>query len=335
MKRLLSIIIILTAVYAVGNFFLFNGTDQALTVTIPPGASASQIADILAESGVTKTTFVPKMLMYISGVHKKMQAGTFYIPKGTSLLGVLRDLTQLQYQERQITLLEGWNLRDITNYLAASGVASKSAIIVMVGEPLKDNKSTTKDWSAEFSVLKSKPAKRSLEGFIFPDTYRLELNATAEDVVRKTLQNFDKKLTKELRAEIVRQKKTIFEIITMASILEREVRGYEDKQKVSDIFWRRIARGMGMEADSTVNYATGKSLASVTYDDLKITSPWNTYKYRGLPPGPISNPGLDSIRAAIYPKSNPYWYFLTPPDGRVIYSKTFEEHIKNKQKYLK
>ena len=323
MKQILIILIILGSVYGIGHFFLSNKTDQVLTVTIPVGASAAQIADILAESGVTKTTFVPKMLMYISGIHKKMQAGTFYIPKGTSLLGVLRDLTQLQYQERQITLLEGWNLRDITNYLAASGVASKSAIIMMVGEPLKDNKSTIKDWSVEFPVLKSKPAKRSLEGFIFPDTYRIELNASTENIVRKTLQNFDKKLTPDLRLEIARQKKTIFEIVTMASILEREVRTYESKQLVADIFWRRIARGMGLEADSTVNYATGKSLPSVTYDDLKINSPWNTYKYRGLPPGPISNPGLDSIKAAMYPKSNAYWYFLTPPDGRVIYSKTF------------
>jgi len=333
MKRLLSIIIILAAVYAVGHFFLFDGTDQALTVTIPVGASASQIADILAESGVTKTTFAPKMLMYISGIHKKMQSGTFYISKGTSLLGVLRDLTQLQYQEREITLLEGWNLRDINDYLIKEKIASRAGLVAAMGTPAI-TKSVGRDWSKEFPVLLSKPKYLSLEGFVFPDTYRIELNATAEDVTRKTLQNFDKKLTPALRLEIVRQRKTVFEIITMASILEREVRTYESKQLVADIFWRRLTRGMGLEADSTVNYATGKSLPGVTYEDLKINSPWNTYKYRGLPPGPISNPGLDSIKAAIYPKSNPYWYFLTPPDGRVIYSKTFEEHIKNKNKYL-
>ncbi len=334
MKRLLSVITILLAVYWIGQFFLFDKTDQALSVTIPAGSSASEIADILAESGVTKSTFLPKALMYISGSHKKMQAGTFYIPKGTSLFGVLRDLTQLQYQERQITLLEGWNLRDITNYLVKEKVAQRASVVAAMGTPAT-TKSMGRDWSKEFPVLLSKPKYLSLEGFIFPDTYRLEINASAEDVTRKTLQNFDKKLTPALRLEIAKQRKTVFEIITMASILEREVRGYADKQLVSDLFWRRIARGMGLEADSTVNYATGKSLPGVTYEDLKITSLWNTYKYQGLPSGPISNPGLDSIKAAIYPKSNAYWYFLTPPDGRVIYSKTFDEHINNKNKYLK
>lgn len=310
-----------------------------LIVTIPSGSSASEIAAILAESGVTKTTFWPKALMYISGIHKKMQTGTFYIPKGTSLFGVLNDLTKLQYQERAITLLEGWNLRDIAKYLTDQKISTTKDVYKETGEPAKDLRSAkgvaSRDWSKEFSVLLSKPKYVSLEGFIFPDTYRVEINATAEEVIRKTLQNFDKKLTPALRLEIAKQRKTIFEIITMASIVEREVRTYENKQMVADIFWRRLGRGMGLEADSTVNYATGKSLPGVTYDDLKITSPWNTYKYRGLPLGPISNPGLDSIKAAIYPKSNPYWYFLTPPDGRVIYSKTFEEHINNKNKYLK
>lgn len=335
MKRLLSIIIILAAVYGIGQFFLFDKTDRALTVTIPAGASASGIADILAESGISKTAFWPKVLMYVSGIHKKMQAGVFYIPRGTTLFGVLSDLTKLQYQEREITLLEGWNLRDISKYLIDQKISAVKAVYQETGEPATIKGVVGRDWSKEFPVLLSKPKYVSLEGFVFPDTYRVETTATAEDIIRKVLRNFDKKLTPELRLEIAKQRKTVFEIITMASIVEREVRAYENKQMVADIFWRRLGRNMGLEADSTVNYATGKSLPSVTYDDLKITSLWNTYKYRGLPPGPISNPGIDSIRAAIYPKSNPYWYFLTTKEGKVIYSKTYTGHINNKNKYLK
>lgn len=335
MRKIIIILILFGAVYGVGQLFLFDKTDRALTVTIPAGASASQIADILTESGITKIAFLPKVLMYISGIHKKMQAGTFYIPKGTTLFGVLNDLTKLQYQEREITLLEGWNLRDIAEYLTEQKISITKAVYQETGEPAVIKGVISRDWSKEFPSLISKPKNLSWEGFIFPDTYRINLNASAEEIIRKTLQNFEKKLTSDLRTEIARQKKTVFEIITMASILEREVRSYEDKQKVADIFWRRITRGMGLEADSTVNYATGKSLPSVTYDDLKINSPYNTYKYRGLPPGPISNPGLDSIYAAIYPKSNAYWYFLTTKTGQVIYSKTYTEHINNKNKYLK
>ncbi len=336
MKRLFFILAsLIVATLLSGYFFVFKSSNEVRVVTIPRGATASEIAGIIHQEGLANTTVVPKILMYALGLNKKMQFGTFEIPAGTTLLGVLQDLTQIQYQEREITLLEGWSLKNITDYLVEQQIVTRPAVVAMIGEPRKDNGKGVKDWSAEFSVLQSKPKYVSLEGFIFPDTYRLNLNATAEDIVRKTLQNFDKKLTPDLRAEIVRQKKTIFEIVTMASILEREVKSPEDKALVADIFWRRIARGMGLEADSTVNYATGKSLPSVTLDDLKINSPWNTYKYRGLPPGPISNPGLDSIKAAIYPKPNLYWYFLTTSDGRVIYGKTFEEHINNKKKYLK
>lgn len=335
MKRLLIIITILVAIIGIGQFFILDKTDQAFTVAIPPGASAARIAGILKEVGITRTTFFPKALMYLSGIHKKMQFGTFLIPAGTNIFGVLHDLTQIQYQEREITLLEGWTLKDITDYLAVQQVATRAGLVAMAGEPRKYNGQGVKDWRTEFSVLKSQPNGASLEGFIFPDTYRINLNASAEEIIRKTLQNFDKKLTPDLRAEITRQKKTIFDIVTMASILEREVKSPEDKALVADIFWRRLARGMGLEADSTVNYATGKTLPSVTYADLKVNSPYNTYKYRGLPPGPISNPGLDSIRAAIYPKTNPYWYFLTTKAGQVIYSKTYNEQINNKKKYLK
>lgn len=335
MKKIIIILVLFGAFCGAGYFFIFGKTNKVLTIDIPAGSSASQIATILKNDGVANTTLAPKILMYIFGLNKKMQFGTFYIPAGTTLFAVLQDLTQVQYQEREITLLEGWSLKEITDYLVKEQITTRAAMAAVTGEARKYNGQGVKDWNKEFPVLKSKPAGTSLEGFIFPDTYRLNLNATAEEIVRKTLKNFNKKLTLDWRAEITRQRKSIFDVITMASILEREVKLPEDKALVADIFWRRIAQGQGLEADSTVNYATGKSLPSVTYDDLKINSPWNTYKYRGLPPSPISNPGADSIRAAIFPKSNSYWYFLTTPEGKVIYSKTFLEHTMNKNKYLK
>jgi UPF0755 protein len=148
------------------------------------------------------------------------------------------------------------------------------------------------------------------------------------------LDNFDKKLTQDLRDEIARQKKTIFEIVTMASILEKEVQTDEDRAMVADIFWRRLKAGMPLQADSTINYITGKSDSRANLTDIQIDSPYNTYKYPGLPVGPIGNPGLSAIKAAIYPKANGYWYFLTTDDGKVIYAKSFDEHKANKAKYL-
>lgn len=104
---------------------------------------------------------------------------------------------------------------------------------------------------------------------------------------------------------------------------------------VADIFYKRLVKGMALQADSTVNYVSGKSVSQASADDLKIDSPYNTYRYKGLPPGPICNPGLSAILAAIYPTPNPYWYFLTTPDGKVIYSKTHDEHVAAKAKYYK
>ena len=146
------------------------------------------------------------------------------------------------------------------------------------------------------------------------------------------LVNFDKKLTPELRTQIQKQKKTIFEIITMASMIEKEVRSLNDKKIVSGILWKRISIGMPLQLDATINYITDKNDPGVAIKDTKIDSPYNTYKYKGLPKGPISNPGIDSTTAAIYPTQTKYWYYLT--DGTTIFSETLQQHNEAKAKYL-
>ena len=145
--------------------------------------------------------------------------------------------------------------------------------------------------------------------------------------------NFDKKLNSDLRQQILEQKKTIFDVITMASLLEKEVRTLEDKKIVSGILWKRLSVGMALQLDCTVNYVTGKNHPGVLIKDTKINSPYNTYKYPGLPKGPISNPGMNSIIATLNPTKTDYWFYLT--DGTTHFSKTAEEHSAKKAKYLK
>ena len=161
------------------------------------------------------------------------------------------------------------------------------------------------------------------------------------------LDNFDKKLTQDLRKEISRQSKTIFEIVTMASMLEKEVKDFEAKKLVSGILWKRLENGISLQVDATITYLAGKKTthpegvasrpygARISIEDLQIDSPYNTYKYKGLPLGPISNPGLESILAAIYPKESDFWYYLSTPDGKTIFSKTLQEHNLAKAKYLR
>jgi UPF0755 protein len=154
-------------------------------------------------------------------------------------------------------------------------------------------------------------------------------------VVKKFLDNFDKRLTPVLREQISRQGKSIYEVIILASIVQQEAIGEEDMPLVAGVFANRLRIGMALESDATINYVTNKKDRQPLYEDLKVKSPYNTYLNRGLPPGPIANPGIEAIKAAINPAATDYLFFLHPLDGPTVFSKTLDEHNRNKAKYLK
>ncbi len=179
------------------------------------------------------------------------------------------------------------------------------------------------------------PTSTGLEGYFFPDTYRIYKGAIYENLLKKALNNFWNKV-EPLMPEIKKQDKELADIIIMASLIEKEVSQIKDKKIVAGILYKRINIGMRLELDSTINYITGKNDPQASYFDLEKDSPYNTYKYYGLPPGPISCPGLSSIEAAIYPQDSPYLFYLNRQDnGKTIFSKTYAEHLKNKNKYLR
>lgn len=241
-------------------------------------------------------------------------------------------------EEITLTFIEGWNLRDIGHALEEAGLAPSEDLFAVTGVPAKQNRRVHEERERledDFPFLKEIPVGVSLEGYLFPDTYRLYTHATAADVVRKMLQNFDDKFTPALRAEAARRERSIFEIITMASIVEREARTREDRRLVADVLWRRAAVGMPLQVDASVNYVTGKNVPSISLDDKKVDSLYNTYKYAGLPRGPIANPSLEAIEAAIYPQVNNSWYFLSTPHGEMKYAKTLREHETQKEQYLR
>jgi UPF0755 protein len=176
----------------------------------------------------------------------------------------------------------------------------------------------------------------SFEGYLAPDTYRIYEDATLEEMIEKLIAERDLQFTEEMYRDIERSGRTVYEVITMASIVEREVRTTESRKKVADIFWRRYDMNWALQADSTVHYVVGKNgSVFTTREDRASLSPWNTYKYPGLPLGPISNPSLDAILATIYPEPNDDWYFLTTDEGEVKYAKTIEQHNANVSAYLR
>jgi UPF0755 protein len=169
---------------------------------------------------------------------------------------------------------------------------------------------------------------------LFPDTYYFPIDVSGKEVVDTMLKNFERKITPYLK-EIEKSGKTLKEIIIMASLIEKEVKTKEEKELASGVLWKRLKVGMPLQVDATINYITGKNTTKILLEDLKIDSPYNTYKYKGLPPAPICNPGLESILAALYPKESDYWYYLSKPDGQTLFFKDYEEFIVAKKKYLK
>jgi len=280
---------------------------------IDRGQSLFQIAEDLEKEGLIKNKFFFDLYIFIKGAQRKLQAGEYFLSPSESIARIAGKIISGDIAKVVVTIPEGFTVKQIEEKLN----------LKLPGE--------------------------NLEGFLFPDTYYLPVDVTPEKVVEIMTTNFDKKMA-PFKEEIEGQGKTIFEIVIMASLLEKEVKTFEDKELVSGILWKRLENGMPLQVDATITYIKkttnlegprsfsekGEAYGSrISIEETKINSLFNTYKYLGLPPGPICNPGTDSIKAAIYPKNSDYWYYLSTPEGKTIFSKTLEEHNIAKEKYLR
>lgn len=245
-------------------------------------------------------------------------------------------------EEVTITIIPGWNLRQVADYLVIKGLAtSTEAVFAVTGQPAhfvrSDSQQAALRWPQNnlgSGIWLSRPRDQSYEGYLAPETFRVFKDATIQEVVSKFLLQREKELAPSVQSTFEDEKKNFHTIITMASIVEDEAKTLADKKMVADILWRRNAKNWALQVDSSVHYAVDKTGDVFTTDkERSIDSPWNTYKYPGLPPGPICNPSFESIEAALNPTPNAYWYFLSGKDGTMHYAKTLEEHNRNK-KYL-
>lgn len=302
---------------------------QVNSFIIARGERVQDIADHLAAQGYISNALAFKGYLWMKGWGSHLQAGEYKLTKNLTIREVAEQLTSGRgAPEQSITIIEGWTIDDIATYLDHEGVVDAS-----------DFKEAANRLSSQqlFSVTADKPANASLEGYLFPDTYRILRGSSSDEIILKMLVNSDRKLTPEIRAQAKARGVTVFELLTMASIVEREGRKPADLALIADLFYRRLAIGMALQSDATLNYVLPKDQRkpALTATDLKNTSLYNTYKYKGLPPGPIGNSGLNAIRAAVAPTANDYWYFLHAPDGTTIFAKTLAEQNQHKQQYLK
>lgn len=343
MKRPLIIAILLVAALSwYGAFLATPSVGRPADFTVTPGESSDSIAQRLKQEGFIRSVWLFKLALRQSGLAARLQPGTYRFEGVGNFEEMISRLAAggVAANEFVLRLIEGWDLRDVQKQLEASGYAAAGDFFAATGDPLaepvRSDRRPSPDYSAQFPWLRSKPAGVSLEGYLFPDTYRFFIDAESGELVSALLENFGRRLGEAgLLDRAVPGGRSLHQVLTMASIVEKEVRTDEDRPLVADIFWRRLGIGMPLQADSTVNYVTEKKLAAVSAADLAVVSGYNTYKYPGLPPAPICNPGLKAIEAAFEPIPNDYWYFLTDSYGKVHYARTLEEHNRNKAKHLR
>lgn len=351
MKKKIYIFLVLFFSVLLISFLFYNyqvstpAKTQATDIqfTIESGTGGKTIAQNLYKAGIIKSKIFFELYLWKNNLAPALQAGEYVLSPSLSIREIVKVLLagNSAQKERSIKIIEGWNLNNVADYFQTENIFSSKDFLALTGEPKIDyrkskNESQPTDYSQDFSFLADKPEYRGLEGYLFPDTYRIYTDATADEVVRKMLSNFDSKLTPEMRAEIKKQGKTIYEIVTMASIIQKEVRSEKDMKMVSGIFWNRINNRQALESCATLAYILGENKKQYSYEDTRVESPYNTYMNRDLPPGPIANPGIEAIKAAIWPTDSDYNYFLSSSDGgETIYSRTFEEHVRNKEKYLR
>jgi len=326
--------------YAYDGIYTPKNADSSLkkVFLIEKGQGLTDISRKLEREDIIKSSFLFTLYAVLKNKEKKLQAGAYLLSPSMNIPLVLEKIVSGDITKEKVTIIEGWNLRDIASELEAKKFFKPNNFFEVVGYPasVKNEKSFLGEayFYSHFKFLESKPKGVSLEGYLFPDTYQFSQGTTPLEIAKVMLNNFQTKI-KGLESGIKKTKLSLHQVITVASLLEKEVKKYEDKQVVAGILLKRLRNNWPLQVDATLTYIIDKGSSDLTKDDLRINSLYNTYKYKGLPPGPICNPGLDSIKAAIYYKDSPYWYYLTKANGDVIFSKTLKEHNINKAKYIK
>ncbi|NTV41396.1 MAG: endolytic transglycosylase MltG [Candidatus Moranbacteria bacterium] len=326
----------LTIIFLVGCFFyIYNGiyfsngnADVSKTISIESGDNALVVGKKLSQNGVISGKYYFIFYLWKVGKLHNIVAGVYEFPSGIKIPEIVRIVTggQTVPMSVKVTFPEGWTIKDMAQRLSANGLDGE--------EFLKLTNSPTDSMKAQYSFLSDLPKSATLEGFLFPDTYYFAKEVTAEEIIKKMLDNFSFKVFNVVEGDFKNQNKSLFEIITMASIVEGEVKNDSDRKIVAGLFWNRIANGMPLQSDATLEYALGTNKVQHSIVETKIDSPYNTYQNKGLPPGPVSNPGLASILATLKPTQTDFVYFLSDPQtGKTIFSKTFQEHVANKAKY--
>jgi UPF0755 protein len=294
---------------------------------VKQGDSAAAVVSKLEASGLVEDGTLLRNYLHYRGLDISIEAGGYVLTGDMTIREIADALQSAEVNERSLTIVEGWRREQIAQALDDANLGIGYADFLQASSILPP----------EYSSLVNLPLSASLEGLLFPDTYSIDSDMTAEELVLSMLKNFDQRVSEDLRVGISDQGLSLYQAVVLASIVEREAVVPDERDLIASVFLNRLYLGMKLEADPTVQYALGQQpeggwwKAPLSLNDLEINSPYNTYLYEGLPVGPICNPGLDSLRAVAFPASTTYLYFRAQCDGsgRHSFAETFEEHQLN------
>ena len=340
MKHLSKIILVVVFIFALFACLPFLrasliGSEiagPAVEVVITAGMDVAKIASLLQQQGVIDSAWQYRLYARIDGRAAHPLQGTYHLRPGTSFHAIARILSTMPVRaESSLTIVEGWTADQEAQFLLKEKNIAPTSTSAFTGLSV-DRAPFDLSYRAHYPFLTQLPADRSLDGYLFPNTYRVWDDQLPGGLIQKQLDEFAKRFGDAQVTAASAPLKTLDQVVTLASIVEKEVADPGDRKIVAGIFLRRLKAGMALQSDATVNYALGKSTTRPTNDDIASASLYNTYKHPGLPPGPICNPGESAIRAVLDPAPSSYNYFLTDKNGTVLYAKTFDDHIKNRQR---
>jgi UPF0755 protein len=333
MKRLLlAVLVLLLAVLAVGGVWLLLGSEkpykgyaaQEQFVEIPPGAGPAAIGRRLTDAGVIRDRLSFRVALWRSGQARRLQAGEYRFDRPMSAREVIDKIARGDVFLRPLTFPEGLTIRQMSQIFERDGAGTAAEFVKAA-----QNAALVRDID---------PAAGDLEGYLFPNTYSLPRRTTAADLVERMVTAFRDSLTQDLIERAAARGLSVRELVSLASLVEKETAKPEERPLVAAVYHNRLKIGMGMQCDPTVIYAlerAGRYTGNLTREDLRFDSPYNTYRYAGLPPGPIAAPGRASLAAAASPADVPYLYFVSRNDGSHVFSTTLDEHNRYVFEYQK
>lgn len=303
-----------------------NLTGETVSVTIPSGSGTADIANILKEKGLISSTFTFRLSSKINGYDGTYQMGTYDVDTGMTPTQIMALLQSGEVStQNKLTIPEGYTVKQIADRVAETGICTAEEFIT------EANTGTF-----PHSFLKDLPDREyRLEGYLFPDTYFLTEDMTPHEIVYMMLDRFEQMYTKEYQDAVAASGHTLDEIVTIASMIEKEITLDEERARAAGVIYNRLEQDMSLGIDATVLYAVGKNGGELTQADLQTDSPYNTRLNKGLPLGPIANPGEASFKAALYPEDNDYLFYVVEAAGKSnhVFCKTNEEFLAAKEKY--